>query len=69
MPNDNPSVGVRLLDQQDRAPLVVDREFVLVAPSPDQVVVKNFLAQLRWLTSEPRLGKFNAAATIDVYYK
>ncbi|HFI2199964.1 TPA: fimbrial protein [Pseudomonas aeruginosa] len=70
VPNDNPSVGIRLLDQQDsQRPLVFDREFVLVAPSPDQVVVKNFLAQLRWLTSQPTLGKFNAAATVDVYYK
>ncbi|EOT7840990.1 fimbrial protein [Pseudomonas aeruginosa] len=70
VPNDNPSVGIRLLDQQDsQRPLVFDREFVLVAPSPDQVVVKNFLAQLRWLTSQPKLGKFNAAATVDVYYK
>ncbi|MGU2290840.1 fimbrial protein [Pseudomonas aeruginosa] len=70
VPNDNPSVGIRLLDQQNsQRPLVFDREFVLVERSSDQVVVKNFLAQLRWLTSTPKLGKFNAAATIDVYYK
>ncbi|WP_204277041.1 fimbrial protein [Escherichia coli] len=37
--------------------------------SKDQVVVKNFLAQLKWMTDMPTPGRFNATAAIDIYYK
>ncbi|BAQ37268.1 hypothetical protein CSB92_2855 [Pseudomonas aeruginosa] len=37
--------------------------------SKDQVVVKNFLAQLKCMTNAPTLGRFNATTAIDIYYK
>ncbi|AZC64068.1 fimbrial protein [Pseudomonas chlororaphis] len=69
VPNDNPSVGIRLLKQQDHSALPFNKEFNLVAYSSDQVTVNNLLAELKWRTGKPTLGKFNAAATIDVFYK
>ncbi|AMS18427.1 fimbrial protein [Pseudomonas chlororaphis] len=69
VPNNNSSVGISLLKQQGRSAIPFNKEFTLVENSRDQVVVNDFLAQLKWLTSKAILGKFNATATIDVYYK
>ncbi|HEK2702868.1 TPA: fimbrial protein [Pseudomonas aeruginosa] len=66
---DNPSVGIRLLRQEDRSVIDIGKEFELVPYSKDQQVVRNFLAQLRWMTGKPTPGQFNAGATIEVYYK
>ena len=66
---DNPSVGIRLLHQEDRSVIDIGKEFELVPYSKDQQVVRNFLAQLRWMTGKPTPGQFNAGATIEVYYK
>ncbi|AZD55397.1 putative exported protein [Pseudomonas chlororaphis subsp. aurantiaca] len=69
VPNNNTSVGISLLKQPSRSAIPFNKEFTLVAPTRDQMVVNNFLAQLKWRTSKPKLGKFNATATIDVFYK
>lgn len=66
---DNPSVGIRLLRQEDRSVIDIGKEFELVPYSKDQQVVRNFLAQLRWMTGKPTPGQFNAGATIEIYYK
>ncbi|BBN55662.1 hypothetical protein TRE132_37870 [Pseudomonas chlororaphis subsp. aurantiaca] len=69
VPNNNTSVGISLLKQQDRSVIPFNKEFTLVESSRDQMVVKNFLAQLKWRTNQAILGKFNATAAIDVFYK
>ncbi|AZD86842.1 hypothetical protein C4K14_4020 [Pseudomonas chlororaphis subsp. aureofaciens] len=69
VPNNNTSVGISLLKQPGRSAIPFNKESILVAPSRDQMLVNNFLAQLKWRTSNPKLGKFNATATIDVFYK
>ncbi|WP_321901968.1 fimbrial protein [Burkholderia cenocepacia] len=69
VPNDNKSVSVTLLNAQDGSVLPFGKEFSLVPYGTDQVVVKNYLARLKWNTSQPTAGKFSAAATVDIYYK
>ncbi|AZD86706.1 hypothetical protein C4K14_3884 [Pseudomonas chlororaphis subsp. aureofaciens] len=69
VPSNNTSVGISLLKQPSRSAIPFNKEFTLVAPTRDQTVVNTFLAQLKWRTSKPKLGKFNATATIDVFYK
>ncbi|PXX76537.1 Pilin (type 1 fimbria component protein) [Pseudomonas sp. LAMO17WK12:I10] len=69
VPNNNSSVGISLLKQPSRSAIPFNKEFTLVESSRDQMVVNNFLAQLKWLTSKAILGPFNATATIDVFYK
>ncbi|MCY1550798.1 Fimbrial protein [compost metagenome] len=69
VPGNNSSVGITLLRQQDRSVLPFYKEFTLVEYGREQVVVKDFLAQLKWMTSKATLGKFSASASIDVYYK
>jgi len=69
VPNNNTSVGISLLKQPDRSAIPFNKEFTLVESSRDQMVVNNFLAQLKWRTNKAILGKFNATATIDIFYK
>ncbi len=69
VPNNNSSVGISLLKQPSRSAIPFNKEFTLVEYSNDQMVVNNFLAQLKWRTNQAILGKFNATATIDVFYK
>ncbi|AZC89980.1 hypothetical protein C4K29_3681 [Pseudomonas chlororaphis subsp. piscium] len=69
VPNNNSSVGISLLKQPSRTAIPFNKEFTLVESGRDQMVVKNFLAQLKWRTNKAILGKFNATATIDVFYK
>ncbi|SEM42262.1 Pilin (type 1 fimbria component protein) [Pseudomonas sp. NFIX51] len=69
VPNNNSSVGISLLKQPSRSAIPFNKEFTLVENSRDQMVVNNFLAQLKWRTSKAILGKFNASATIDIFYK
>ncbi|WP_162959914.1 fimbrial protein, partial [Pseudomonas aeruginosa] len=48
--NNNKSVGIRLLKQEDRSIIDIGKEFVLVPNSQNQlVVIRNFLAQVRWM--------------------
>ncbi|WP_025810296.1 fimbrial protein [Pseudomonas chlororaphis] len=69
VPNNNTSVGISLLKQPSRTAIPFNKEFTLVEYGRDQMVVNNFLAQLKWRTNTPTLGKFNAGASIDVFYK
>ncbi|WP_124309936.1 fimbrial protein [Pseudomonas chlororaphis] len=69
VPNNNTSVGISLFKQPARTAIPFNKEFTLVERSSDRMVVKNFLAQLKWRTNAAILGKFNATATIDVFYK
>ncbi|MBZ5789581.1 fimbrial protein [Burkholderia contaminans] len=69
VPTDNKSVAISILKGGSREVVPLNREFVLVEPSGDMVSVKKFSAMLKWNTSKPVLGNFNAGATFDVFYK
>ncbi|KVM56513.1 fimbrial protein [Burkholderia ubonensis] len=69
VPDNNKSVGISLLKQEDRSTVPFGKEFLLVESSGDRVAVKNFLAQLKWNGGQPVLGRFSAGATVDIYYK
>lgn len=69
VPNDNNSVGIRLLWEKNRSSIPFNEEFVLVPNGKDRVVVNDFLAQLKWNTSKPVIGAFNAGAAVEIYYK
>ncbi|MCL6713861.1 fimbrial protein [Pseudomonas sp. R2.Fl] len=72
VPKDNKSIGITLHDPDNSMILIpVNKEFELVKHGTDRTVVRNFLARATWLKDLPQvqLGKFNAGATIDIYYK
>ncbi|WP_431823641.1 fimbrial protein [Burkholderia sp. F1] len=69
VPSDNESVGISLLKADDLAPLTFKKELVLTPPTSQQSNLHRFLASLKWRTSTPKLGKFNAGAAVELYYK
>ncbi|WP_226800420.1 fimbrial protein [Burkholderia sp. Z1] len=69
VPKDNASVSIRLLWEKNRSSVPFNTEFVLVPNGKDRVVVNDFLAQLKWNTSKPVMGAFNAGAAVEIYYK
>lgn len=72
IPDDNHSIGITLHDKDNNQSLVpFNQEFELVKHSTDRTVARNFIARATWLTdsANAKLGKFNAGATIDIYYK
>ncbi|KVE07677.1 fimbrial protein [Burkholderia anthina] len=69
VPSDNTTVGINLLRADDLTTLAFKRELVLTQPTSTQTNVQNFLASLKWRTTMPKLGRFNAGAAIDLYYK
>lgn len=72
VPTDNKSIGITLHDMDNNERLVpINEEFELVKHSTDRTVMRKFLARATWLkeAAQVQLGKFNAGATIDIYYK
>lgn len=69
LPLNNMSVGISLLRQDDGTPLPFKREFTLVPPTSDLVSTHRFLATLKWRTARPTLGRFDAGAALNIYYK
>lgn len=69
IPKDNQSVGISLFREAGHEPIPFNTEFVLVKPSGDRVSVERFVAALKWNTGTPTFGRFNAGATVDVFYK
>lgn len=72
VPEDNKSVGITLHDMDNNERVVpFNQEFELVPHSQDRTVTRHFAARAVWLTDKANttLGKFNAGATIDIYYK
>ncbi|NTX46461.1 fimbrial protein [Burkholderia cepacia] len=69
VPSDNPSVGINLLRADDLAPITFRKELVLTPPTSQQSNLHRFLASLKWRTGTPKLGKFNAGAAVELYYK
>ncbi|PAK14389.1 fimbrial protein [Burkholderia ubonensis] len=69
VPSDNPSVGINLLRAENLTALTFRKEFVLTPQTSEQSSTHRFLASLKWRTSTPKLGKFNAGAAVEIYYK
>lgn len=72
VPTDNKSIGITLHDPDNNMSVIpINEEFELIKHSADRTVVRKFLARATWLKepAQVQLGKFNAGATIDIYYK
>ncbi|WP_141453812.1 fimbrial protein [Pseudoxanthomonas sp. z9] len=72
VPTDNKSIGITLHDPDNSMSVIpINEEFELVKHSTDRTVMRKFLARATWLKepAQVQLGKFNAGATIDIYYK
>lgn len=69
VPNDNSSVGISIFDQESQNPIPFQRQFT-ITPSVDTAGnVREFDASLKWRTSTPKLGEFNAGAVLEVFYR
>ena len=70
IPATNNSVGIQILTNDTKKPLPFKQEFT-IAPTTntDLSYNKNLLARLLWLKDTAKVGEFNAAARLDVYYK
>lgn len=70
IPTDNESVGITILDASDQTVIPFKREFVLSPKgSSFQSNSREFLARLKWMDAKPKLGEFNAGATLNIYYR
>lgn len=69
IPNDNKSVGISLINDDDQRALAFKKEFVLTPKTTSTTNSHSFLARLKWLTATPTVGEFNAGATLDIFYK
>lgn len=70
IPTDNDSVGITILDASDQTGILFKREFVLSPTgSSFQSNSREFLARLKWMDDKPKLGRFNAGATLNIYYR
>ncbi|MNQ68390.1 hypothetical protein D3C85_829430 [compost metagenome] len=70
IPTDNDSVGITILDASDKTVIPFKQDFVL---APKDIAFQNnsreFLARLKWMEATPKLGQFNAGATLNIFYK
>ncbi|TYO70649.1 fimbrial protein [Pseudomonas sp. CK-NBRI-02] len=69
IPNDNPSVGISLISQANNKTIPFKKEFELTPKHGATSYRHDFLARLKWTTSRPKAGKFNAGAIVNVFYK
>ncbi|MBD2837016.1 fimbrial protein [Pseudomonas sp. JM0905a] len=69
IPTDNDSVGITILDAGDQTVIPFKREFVLSPKSSFRSNSREFLARLTWMDDKPKLGRFNAGATLNIYYR
>jgi type 1 fimbria pilin len=70
IPTDNDSVGITILDASDQTVIPFKREFVLSPKgSSFRSNSREFLARLKWMDDKPKLGEFNAGATLNIFYK
>ncbi|WJV25505.1 MULTISPECIES: fimbrial protein [Pseudomonas] len=69
IPSNNNSLGIRLLKKENASAIPLARDFELVAKTANRVSVKDYTAELRWLSNTAKLGDFEAAVQLEVYYK
>ncbi|NWE16893.1 fimbrial protein [Pseudomonas yamanorum] len=69
IPDDNNSVGIKIINSDNQQPIEFKKEFLLI---PETLSMKNsraFVARLIWMTASPTPGAFNAGAILNVYYR
>jgi len=70
IPATNNSVGIQILTSDTKVPLPFKQEFAITPTNnTDLTYNKNLLARLLWMKDTAKVGEFNAAARLDVYYK
>ncbi len=69
IPSNNNSLGIRLLRKEDASAIPLARDFELFAKTTNRVSVKDYTAELRWLSNKAILGDFEAAVQLEVFYK
>lgn len=70
IPPTNNSVGIQILTSDTKKPLPFKQEFTIAPPTnTDLSYNKELIARLLWMKDTAKLGEFNAAARLDVYYK
>ncbi len=69
IPRDNNGVAVKIFDKRLNRPIIFGKPFEFMPMNQQTQVTREFNAQLVWNASKPKAGEFNAAATVDFYYK
>ena len=69
VPKDNDSVGISIFDGESNTAVRFGSEFVVIPKVGTISNSKQFEARLKWRTKTPKVGRFNAGAVLDVYYK
>lgn len=69
VPGNNKTLGIRIVDAEKNKALVLRREYEFSPVGSELFYSKRFLAELSWLSQTPKLGRFDAGAIVDVYYK
>ncbi|MBT8765983.1 fimbrial protein [Metapseudomonas boanensis] len=69
VPNDNSSVGISVFDQESQNPIPFERQFTITPRMDTAGNVREFEASLKWRTSAPKLGEFNAGAVLEAFYR
>lgn len=69
VPIDNSSVAISIFETEGNKNILFNEEFEISPKINLPIYVKPLEARLKWRTNEPRFGKFNAGAILDVNYK
>lgn len=69
IPRDNTSVGINIVDSKSGQTLKFGTKTEYSTPTQSSVLVREYIARLRWNSVKPTAGEFNAAAIVDFYYK
>jgi type 1 fimbria pilin len=69
IPKDNDSVGIKIMDKSRNNYIEFGKPFDFAPINSNPYIIREFGAQLFWRTNKPKTGEYNAAATVDFYYK
>jgi type 1 fimbria pilin len=69
IPSNNSSVGIRLLRKENSSAVPIGTDFELVPNTANRVTVKDYIAELRWMSNKAKIGSFDAAVQLEVFYK
>ncbi|MDH4610515.1 fimbrial protein [Pseudomonas sp. BN102] len=69
VPLDNYSVGINIFETEGNKSVLFNEEFEISPKVNLPIYIKPFEARLKWRTSTPKFGKFNAGAILDIDYK
>lgn len=68
-PNDNNSVGIKILRNTDRYQIPYNSEFTLVESTDQLVSSVDYIAQLVWQRYDYNVGSFNVGLSVSIFYK